>query len=97
MVEASLPRGPVEAIAVELDRVVVAAGSGVDARRVEFVDGAARVRPLTSWPLVDLDAHIQSIGGELIARTVDWSGARFEPESPCHLSWFRNVGVEPQR
>ena len=83
---------PVE---VEHNRVSLVASDRGETTRVEFVDGAVSTRSINVWLLDQLDAHVKQRGCRLEGRMVDWYGGSVVEASPCHLSWFRNVGAEP--
>ncbi len=98
LVEASLmPSGP-EPIPVEVEheRVSLVVGDGDRATRIEFVGDTVSTTPIAVWDLDQLDAHLRGEGCRLEERAVDWYGGAVKPTSPCHLSWFRNLGVEPR-
>jgi hypothetical protein len=95
LVEASLGFEGTLPVVVEADRVALVTGDGANSRRVDIVGSVVAVRPVDPWPLPELDRVLADDGFELVRRWVGWSGEPVRDDSPCHLSWFRNVEGEP--
>lgn len=102
IVEASLP-GDAELtpnllpVLVEIDRVVLLSCDGDSYRRIEFVNGGSKARPITPLGLDELDALMLqgATSHQLVRRDADTSGQEFADHHPAHLSWFRHNSAEP--
>lgn len=95
VIQGSLGGPGVVPVEVAVDRVSLVSVDSGGARRVDLSNAGPMVREIDPWPLAELDQALAQRGFQLSRRTVDWYGGAWTEATPCHLSWFRNVGLEP--